>query len=85
MSQIVKLEKRFQNALEKLELALENKNVREISYSIDEREKVEADSHHNIDDLLHKVEQIERAAENDAEEIDKLVTKLKKILETGND
>ena len=85
MSQIVKLEKRFQNALEKLELALENKNVREVSYSIDEREKVEGDSHHNIDDLLHKVEQLERAAENDAEEIDKLVTKLKKILETGND
>ena len=59
--------------------------MREVSYSVDQREKVEADSHHNIDDLLHKVEQLERAAENDAEEIDKLVTKLKKILETGND
>ena len=85
MSQIVKLEKRFENALEKLELALENKNVREVSYSIDEREKVKADSHYNIDDLLNKVEQLEKAAKNDAEEIDKLVTKLKKILETGND
>ena len=75
----------FENAFEKLELALENKNVRKVSNSVDQREKVITDSHYNIDDLLHKVEQLERAAENDAEEIDKLVTKLKKILETGND
>tara|TARA_Y100001968_G_C19391358_1_gene735780 strand:+ start:302 stop:559 length:258 start_codon:yes stop_codon:yes gene_type:complete len=85
MNQIVKFEKRFENAFEKLELALENKNVRKVSNSVDQREKVITDSHYNIDDLLHKVEQLERAAENDAEEIDKLVTKLKKILETGND
>ena len=39
MTQLVKLEKRFEIALEKLELALVNKNLGEVSGSIDKKDK----------------------------------------------
>ena len=85
MTQLVKLEKRFENALEKLELALANKNSGEISGRIDKRDKdVEKKSQH-IDDLLIKIQKLEKAAESDAKEVDRLIKKLKEILETNND
>ncbi len=85
MSQLVKLEKRFENALEKLELALASKNVSKASSSVIQKQKIEKESHHNINDLLIKIEKFEKAAKNDAEEIDKLIKKLKEILEKDND
>ena len=84
MTQLVKLEKRFEIALEKLELALANKNLGEASGSIDNDKDLEK-TPHNIDDLLIKIRKLEKAAESDAEEIDRLIMKLKKILETNND
>ena len=84
MTQLVKLEKRFEIALEKLELALANKNLGEASGSIDNDKDLEK-TPHNIDDLLIKIGKLEKAAESDAEEIDRLIMKLKKILETNND
>ena len=85
MTQLVKLEKRFEIALEKLELALANKNLGEVSGSIDKKDKDVEIKAHNIDDLLIKIGKLEKAAENDAEEIDRLITKLKEILEANND
>ena len=85
MTQLVKLEKRFEIALEKLELALANKNLGGASGSIDKKDKDVEKTPHNIDDLLIKIGKLEKAAESDAEEIDRLITKLKKILETNND
>ena len=85
MTQLVKLEKRFEIALEKLELALANKNLGEASGSIDKKDKDVEKNLHNIDDLLIKIGKLEKAAESDAEEIDRLIMKLKKILETNND
>ena len=85
MSQIIKLEKRFEKALDKLEIALAGKNVSKVSGSIDQTEEFVGESRHNINDLLIKIEQFEKAAKNDAEEIDKLVRKLREILETEND
>ena len=85
MTQLVKLEKRFEIALEKLELALTNKDLGEASGSIDKEDKGVGKNPHNIDDLLIKIGKLEKAAESDAEEIDRLITKLKKILETNND
>ena len=84
MTQLVKLEKRFEIALEKLELALSNKNLGEASGSIDNDKDLEK-TPHNIDDLLIKIRKLEKAAESDAEEIDRRIMKLKKILETNND
>ena len=84
MTQLVKLEKRFEIALEKLELALANKNLGEASDNIDNDKDVEK-TPHNIDDLLIKIGKLEKAAESDAEEIDRLIMKLKKIIETNND
>ena len=84
MTQLVKLEKRFEIALEKLELALANKNLGEASGSIDNDKDLEK-TPHNIDDLLIKIRKLEKVAESDAEEIDRLIMKLKKILETNND
>ena len=84
MTQLVKLEKRFEIALEKLELALSNKNLGEASGSIDNDKDLEK-TPHNIDDLLIKIRKLEKAAESDAEEIDRLVEKLKEILEINND
>ena len=85
MTQLVKLEKRFEIALEKLELALANKNIGEASGSIDKKDKDVEENAHNIDDLLIKIKKLEKAAESDAQEIDSLIMKLKKILETNND
>ena len=85
MTQLVKLEKRFEIALEKLELALANKNLVEASGSIDKKDKDVGEKSHNIDDLLIKIGKLEKAAESDAEEIDRLIAKLKEILETNND
>ena len=86
MSELVKLEKRFEDAMEKLELALSNKVIRErVSDSSIKKEDLGKQSHNNIENLLEKIEHLEKAAENDAKEIDKLVVKLKEILETEND
>ena len=85
MSELVNLEKRFENALEKLELALANNNMSRAAESLDEKHEVNKDIPHNKDDLLNKVKKLEKAAESDAEQIDKLVKELEKILETDND
>ena len=85
MSELVNLEKRFENALEKLELALANNNMRKAAENSNEKEEVIKDIHYNIDDLLNKINKLEKAAESDAEEIDKLVRELEKVLETDND
>ena len=85
MTQLVKLEKRFEIALEKLELALASKNLGEVSDSIDKKDKDLEKIPNNIDDLLIKIGKLEKAAESDAEEIDRLIMKLRKILETNND
>jgi len=85
MTQLVKLEKRFEIALEKIELALEKKDLGEASGSIDKKEKDVKENSHNIDDLLIRIGKLEKAAVSDAEEIDRLITKLKEILETSND
>ncbi len=85
MTQLVKLEKRFEIALEKLELALVNKNLGEVAGSIDKKDKDVEIKAHNIDDLLIKIGNLEKAAKSDAAEIDRLIKKLKEILETNND
>ena len=85
MTQLVKLEKRFEIALEKIELALANKNLNAASGSFDKEDKDVEKNSNNIDDLLLRIGKLEKAAESDAEEIDRLITKLKKILETNND
>ena len=85
MTQLVKLEKRFEIALEKLELALANKNLGEVSGSIDKKDEDVEIKAHKIDDLLIKVGNLEKDAKSDAAEIDRLIKKLKEILETNND
>ena len=85
MSQIVKLEKRFENALEKLEIALSKNNLRESSGVSEKKKEIIEKSHHNIDDLLNKIDKLEKASKSDAEEIDKLVRKLKEIFELEDD
>ena len=85
MSELVNLEKRFENALEKLELALANNNMGKAAKSLNEKQEVNKDIPHNKDDLLNKVKKLEKAAESDAEQIDKLVKELEKILEIDND
>jgi len=85
MSELVNLEKRFENALEKLEVALANNKIGKAAENFNEKEKVIKDTHYNIDDLLNKIRKLEKAAESDAEEIDKLVSELEKVLETDND
>ena len=85
MTQLVKLEKRFEIALEKLELALVNKHLGEVAGSIDKKDKDVEIKAHNIDDLLIKIGNLEKAAKSDAAEIDRLIEKLKEILETHND
>ena len=84
MTNLVKLEKRFENALEKLELALANEIVSEGSPSNHEKDKV-VNEKHDINALLIKVGELEKAAKSDAEEIDRLVEKLREILEIDND
>ena len=85
MTNLVKLEKRFENVLEKLELALANESVSKGSHSDHEKDEVVDEKHHNIDYLLIKIGELEKAAKNDAEEIDRLVKNLKEILEINND
>ena len=85
MSELVNLEKRFENALEKLELALANNNMGKAAESLIEKQAVNKDNPQNKDDLLNKVKKLEKAAESDAEQIDKLVKELEKILEIDND
>ena len=85
MSELVNLEKRFENALEKLERALANNKIDKATENFNKKEEVNKDINHNIDDLLNKINRLEKAAENDAEEIDKLVRELEKVLETDND
>ena len=85
MTQLVKLEKRFEIALEKLELALANKNLSEVSGRIDKKDKDVEKTPHNSDDLLIKIGKLEKAAESDAKEIDRLIEKLRNILEIEND
>ncbi len=85
MSQLVKLEKRFERALEKLELAFANNNPMKISEEPKEKKEIIKESNNNIDDLLVKIAQLERAAKNDADEIDKLVKKLREIFEIEDD
>ena len=85
MGELVKLEKRFENALEKLELALANNNLSKAAEDYNEKVEVIKDINYNIDDLLNKIRQLEKAAESDAEQIDKLVRELEKLLETDND
>ena len=85
MTQLVKLEKRFEIALEKIELALAKKNLGEASGSIDKKDKDVEKNSHNIDDLLIRIGKLEKAAKSDAAEIDRLIKKLKEILETNND
>ena len=85
MSQLVKLEKRFESALEKLEQALAKNNLMKISESPEGNKEIIKESRNNIDDLLFKIAQLEKAAKNDAYEIDKLVKKLKEIFEIEDD
>ena len=85
MSELVNLEKRFENALQKLERALANNKMDKATENFNKKEEVNKDINHNIDHLLNKINRLEKAAENDAEEIDKLVRELEKVLETDND
>ena len=86
MSQLVKLEKRFEDAIKRLELALSDKIVsKEVLGGLNEKEKVSKQGHDNIEKLLNRIEYLEKAAENDAKEIDKLISKLQEILEAKND
>ena len=85
MSELVKLEKRFENALEKLELAFASNNLMKISEAPKEKKEIIKESHNNIDDLLVKIAKLEKAAKNDADEIDKLVKKLREIFEIEDD
>ena len=85
MSELVNLEKRFENALEKLERALANNKMDKATENFNKKEDVNKDVSHKIDDLLNKINRLEKAAENDAKEIDKLVRELEKVLETDND
>ena len=85
MSELVNLEKRFENALEKLERALANTKMDKATENFNKKEEVNKDINHNTDDLLNKINRLEKSAENDAKEIDKLVRELEKVLETDND
>ena len=85
MSNLVELEKRFENAIERLVLALARNDMEKASESSKEKEQTMIESHDNIDDLLVKIDKLERASKSDANEIDKLVRKLKEIFELVDD
>tara|TARA_B100000989_G_C19431848_1_gene423407 strand:- start:275 stop:532 length:258 start_codon:yes stop_codon:yes gene_type:complete len=85
MSQLVKLEKRFEIVLEKLELAFATKNPMKISESPNEKKEIIKENDNNIADLLIKIARLESAAKDDADEIDKLVKKLREIFEIEYD
>ena len=81
MSNLVKLEKRFENAIERLELALVSNDFEKASESSKEKEQNMMKSHNNIDDFLVKIDKLEKATKSDADEIDKLIRKLQEIFE----
>ena len=86
MSQLVKLEKRFEDAIKRLELALSDKIVsKEVSGRFNEKEEVSKQGRDNTEKLLNRIAYLEKAAENDADAIDKLVRELQRVLETNND
>ena len=85
MSQLIKLEKRFESAFEKLELAFSRNKSIKIPDDPKEKKEITKESDNNIDDLLVKIAQLEKATKNDADEIDKLVEKLKEIFEIEDD
>ena len=85
MSQLVKLEKRFESALEKLELAFAKNSLIKAPESPKEEIEIIKEKHNNFDDLLAKIARLEKAVKNDADEIDKLVNKLKEIFEIEDD
>ena len=85
MSNLVKLEKRFENAIERLELALASNSVEQASESSKEKEQTMEESHDYINNLLVKIGELEKATKSDADEIDKLVRKLKEIFELVDD
>lgn len=86
MSQLVKLEKRFEDAIKRLELALSDKIVsKEVSGNFNEKEEVSKQGRDKLEKLLNRIAYLEKAAENDAKEIDKLISKLQEILEAKND
>tara|TARA_B100000963_G_C22016754_1_gene405275 strand:+ start:138 stop:395 length:258 start_codon:yes stop_codon:yes gene_type:complete len=85
MNQFIKLEKRFENAFARLEQALANINISNVSNSVDIKENVLKENNHNYNDLLVKIEHLEKAAKDDAKQIDSLVMRLKEVLEINND
>ena len=85
MSHLVKLEKRFENALEKLKIALASNEFKQTSESSKQKEQIMKASNNKLDDLLVKIDKLEKATKNDANEIDKLVRKLKEIFELVDD
>ena len=85
MTQLIKLEKRFESALEKLERAFAGKDVGQVTSGIEKKAEGRKENHINTDDLSTKISDLEKAAKSDADEIDKLVKKLKEILETHDD
>ena len=85
MSDLVKLEKRFENAIERLELALASNNEEQLSESSKGKEQTTKESHDYINYLLVKIGELEKATKSDADEIDKLVRKLKEIFELVDD
>ena len=85
MSRLVKLEKRFEDAFEKLEFAISNRYKGKVPDSNNGKEELIKKSPDNIQDLLIKIQILEKAVASDAKEIDKLIVKLKEILETEHD
>ena len=85
MSQLVKFEKRFEIALEKLELAFANQSSMKIFESPNEKKEIIKQNGNNIDDLLSKIAHLESAAKDDADQIDQLVKKLEEIFEIEYD
>ena len=85
MNNLVKLEKRFENVIEKLKLALANNDLERALEGSKENEQTMRESHKNIDELLFKIDTLEKATKSDADEIDKLVRKLKEIFELVDD
>ena len=85
MSNLVKLEKRFENAIERLELALMTADLEHTSESSKGKEQSMRESHDNIDELLVKIDKLEKATKSDADEIDELVRKLREIFELIDD
>ena len=55
MSELVNLEKRFENALQKLERALANNKMVKATENFSKKEEVSKDINHNIGDLLNKI------------------------------